>query len=62
MVFPCAATVASQSVSESVSDPLKAVDLSVLTVDDQKTVLFLLTWYSPVFSAHDGDSAGERAY
>lgn len=54
-VSPCAATVASQSVSDVALDVLKEVNLSSLSADNQEKVRSLLNQYASVFSAHDGD-------
>lgn len=49
------ATVASQSISESVQGQIEALDLSTLPAEEQGKVRSLLQKYSFVFSAHDGD-------
>lgn len=49
------ATATSQSVSDSVPDQIDAVDLSPLPAAEQGKVKSLLTKYTSVFSAHDGD-------
>lgn len=49
------ATVASQSVSASVPEQIAAMDLSSLPAGEQGKVRSLLTKYTLVFSAHDGD-------
>lgn len=49
------ATVVSQSVSTSVPEWIAAMDLSSLPAGEQGYVRSLLTKYTPVFAAHDGD-------
>lgn len=54
-VPPVVATVASQSVSPPVQDPIAALDLGHLPVGAQDKVRALLSQYRSIFSAHDGD-------
>lgn len=49
------ATVASQSVSATVPEQIATMDLSSLPAGEQGKVRSLLTKYTSVFSAHDGD-------
>lgn len=49
------ATVASQSVAPAVPNQIAAMDLSSLPPEEQRKVKSLLSRYSSVFSAHDGD-------
>lgn len=49
------ASVASQVVGPLPSDPVDAVDLSVLSTEEQKEARSLLRKYTSVFSSHDAD-------
>lgn len=49
------ATVASQSISHAMPDQMAAMDMSPLSAEEQSKVKSLLSKYSSVFSAHNGD-------
>lgn len=49
------ATISSQVITGSVQDKINSVDLSPLTPEEQCQVRALLSKYSSVFSAHNGD-------